>query len=146
MYYDVFPKPCWPQTLVRNIVLQISVWEAAHITTLLPYLKPVMAGYHLPDKAEICNLDLGGNLDTVIPVYVPSIVPCHFPTSNLAHAYRPSCISSGFFNFACISFFFETHSDISSMISFCSPRQLCSLSFLYSQRTLCPKVLYHITW
>lgn len=57
--------------------------------------------------------------------------PRHFPTSSLAHSCRPSHDSSGFFDFAHVSFF-ETHSHIPSVTSPCPPRQLCLLCNLNS--------------
>lgn len=118
LYYGVFPKPCWPQTLVRNIVLQIPVWEISYITIPLPYFKTCGSGYHLPNYAQILNLDFG-DLHTVIPAYIPSIVPWHVPISNSAHSCRSSHVNSGFFDFACGSFL--KHSDISYVTSTSSP-------------------------
>lgn len=80
-----------------------------------------MAGYHLPNNAQISQIGFWefANSDS-------SLYSQHFPTSNLAHCWRPSHVSSGFFGFACVS----------SMTSPCTPRQVCLLCSLKSHYTL----------
>lgn len=71
------------------------------------------------------------NLHSLIPAFISNIIPHHFPTSRVAHCCEPSHDSSGFFDFARVSFLKITFL-IPSLTSICLLRQIYLLySFVH---------------